>query len=158
MIRNCEVKDLEQVLALNEKAVPHVNSLKKRDLLEFMKLADYFWVVEKEQHVVAFLIVIGPGRDYDSTNYQYFDEKYDDFHYVDRIVVRSGAKREGLGKALYTKLFEESAAQRITCEVNIEPPNPVSMSFHAISGFGEVAKQHSENGKKWVSLMAKELS
>jgi len=45
----------------------------------------------------------------------------------------------------------------LTCEFDIEPPNPVSMRFHQRMGFREVGTQWIGDGKKQVSLQAKSV-
>jgi predicted GNAT superfamily acetyltransferase len=42
----------------------------------------------------------------------------------------------------------------VTCEYDIEPPNPASERFHRGFGFTEVGRQSVAGGKKQVSLQA----
>lgn len=153
IIRTVRANDLERVKSLNESVLPHVNSITISDFEHFLKISSFFVVVEIEKEIAAFLIVLGPGQVYDSENYAFFSENYDSFDYVDRIVVAKEYQGNGIGKALYRYLIEKSMEQRITCEVNLNPPNPGSILFHQKMGFKEVDQQHSEGGKKWVSLM-----
>ncbi len=154
IIRSDRANDLERVKSLNESVLPHVNSITISDFEHFLKISSFFVVVEIENEIAAFLIVLGPGQVYDSENYAFFSENYDSFDYVDRIVVAKEYQGNGIGKALYRYLIEKSMEQRITCEVNLNPPNPDSILFHKKLGFKEVGQQHSEGGKKWVSLMS----
>ena len=160
MIRNVKDDDLEALLAYNEAAVPHVNSIPIEELMWYKQHAVYFWVAEIESKVAGFLIVLAPGLQYDSENYIWFSEAYPSFAYVDRIVIAEFARGKGFGKALYQKLFEEAGSftERVTCEVNTFPPNPESLSFHKVMGFKEVGQQETEGGTKTVSLQAKELN
>jgi predicted GNAT superfamily acetyltransferase len=41
-------------------------------------------------------------------------------------------------------------------EVNVEPPNPASLAFHAARGYVEVGRR--VDGGKAVSLLAKDLT
>ena len=55
-----------------------------------------------------------------------------------------------MGKTLYAQLFAEAQAagfERIGAEVNIDPPNPGSMAFHARMGFEPVGDRVLPNGK-----------
>ena len=156
LIRPVHRDDLESILELNESVLPHVNSIPISDFEEFIHISSFFIVVEINEQVAAFLIVLGPGQSYDSENYSYFSNNYDSFDYVDRIVVGDNFQGKGIGKALYNYLMESSKEDRITCEVNLDPPNPKSILFHKKMGFKEVAQQHSEGGKKWVSLKIRE--
>jgi len=107
--------------------------------------------------VQAFLIALRPGARYDSPNYQWFAQRYADFVYVDRIVVAADARQAGLAALLYEDLLAHGRAAsiaRITCEIDIEPPNPASLRFHARFGFAEVGTQRVAGGRKCVSLQA----
>ena len=61
------------------------------------------------------------------------------------------------GKALYEYLIDQSKEERITCEVNLDPPNPGSILFHEKMGFREVEQQFVGDGEKLVSLMSRDL-
>ena len=60
---------------------------------------------ESGSRVVAFVLAFGPGVDYDSPNYRYFDAGAPDFIYIDRVVVDHAHQRAGLGDALYSDLL-----------------------------------------------------
>jgi predicted GNAT superfamily acetyltransferase len=73
--------------------------------------------------------------------------------------VGSGFPGLGIGSLLYKDLFASASAQGvpvITCEYNIEPPNPASKRFHDKFGFVEVGQQHVAGGSKLVSLQVAE--
>ncbi len=156
-IRLIRKNDLASVSVLNEKAIPHVNSLTLDELEWFMKKSQLFVVAEEENTVVGYMIVLGPGIEYESLNYKYFVAHYKSFDYVDRIVVADSHKGKGIGTALYKYLNDNSTSKFVTCEVNLIPPNPLSIKFHENKGFKEVARQKSEGGKKMVSLRVKNL-
>ena len=138
--------------------MPHVNSIPVSDFENFLEISSFFLVIEEEGSISGFMIVLGPGQKYESENYRYFSEHYESFNYVDRIVIGESFRGKGLGSQLYEYLFGQSNEERITCEVNIKPPNPKSIQFHQMLGFEEVGQQYSEGGKKYVSLMAKSLT
>ena len=158
-IRPATHTDLSEIRKLNEAALPHVNSISITDFEYFLKISSNFVVIEEEDGVISgFLIVLGPGQKYDSENYQYFSKHYVSFDYVDRIVIGEEYRGIGYGSEFYNYLSAHSNEERITCEVNLEPPNPGSVQFHQKLGFNEVGQQFSEGGKKQVSLMVKELT
>jgi len=45
----------------------------------------------------------------------------------------------------------------IACEVNLQPPNPISDKFHAALGFEEVGRATIDNGAKTVRYLAATL-
>ena len=157
-LRKVEEPDLEHILQLNEAAVPAVNSV---DLLQMRWFADhaaYFGVALRDGDIAGFLIGMRPGTTYASLNYRWFCDRYDDFGYIDRVAIASGARRLGLATRLYQD-FDASLPPSVgllTCEVNIVPPNESSMRFHEDFGFRTVGTQTLENEHKQVALMARE--
>lgn len=151
--------DFEDVLALNQAAVPHVNSLAPGDINWFASHANYFRVARCGGELAGFLIGLGPGLDYESPNYRYFCSRHDAFGYVDRVVVAATARRQGVGSKLYDDYAAtlRSFVPVMTCEVNIRPPNESSMAYHERHGFACVATQETEGGQKEVALMEKRL-
>ncbi len=156
-IRRASKKDTEVILRLNEESVPHVSRISKKELDHFFKIASHILVVEMEESVVGFMITILPGKNYSSLNYQFFNNHYKSFEYVDRIAIDEKHRGEGIGKALYNYLFEHADSDFITCEVNLKPPNPNSLAFHEKMGFAEKSKLQTDGGKKKVSLLVKKL-
>lgn len=75
-------------------------------------------------------------------------------------MVGAAARGGGLGIQLYEDLFAFAArthATRVTCEFDVDPPNPVSEKFHARFGFHEVGRQRVGSGNKQVSLQLREI-
>ena len=69
-VDDVSVSDLDEVLALNEASVPHVNSLSLSELQWFHEHAPYFRLVRSDGRISGFLIGLGSGLDYGSPNYQ----------------------------------------------------------------------------------------
>ena len=147
--------DLEEILILNQLALPAVSSVTIDEMANFLDIADYFKSIIIDNIVAGFLIALHPGKDYHSLNYKWFEKRYNSFIYVDRVVIRYSFRGNGLGKAFYNDLaiFAKHKTNDITCEVNTRPKNEGSMIFHKKYGFCEVGTQLTENGKKEVSLM-----
>ena len=154
-IINTRKGDLGEVLILNQLALPAVSSVTIDEMANFLDIADYFKSIIIDNKVAGFLIALHPGRDYHSLNYKWFEKRYKSFIYVDRIVIGSSYRGNGLGKAFYNDLaiFAKHKTDDIACEVNIRPKNEGSMIFHEKYGFVQVGTQTTENGKKEVSLM-----
>jgi predicted GNAT superfamily acetyltransferase len=99
----------------------------------------------------ALLIAFDQDANYDSPNFLWFRERFARFVYIDRVVVDARARGRGLGRALYEELFARARLaghEIVVCEVNAEPANPVSDSFHAALGFAEIGSAVlAENAK-----------
>ncbi len=157
-LRDAVAEDLKQVFALNEANVPAVGKVPIEKMHWFRDHAHYFRVAVAEDFLAAFLIGLRPGTSYESSNYRWFCENYDDFAYVDRIAVSDQARRLGLASRLYDDFAAAMAeAGVMTCEVNILPPNPSSMRFHERRGFRQVGTIEYEPGAKEVALLELKL-
>ena len=154
-IRDAQAGDFDAILALNEASVSLLSPLSPRRLAGLHAQAALHRVAEREGEVIGFLLAFREGADYDSLNYLWFAERYPQFLYVDRVVVADAARGQGVGALLYRDMFEfaaASGARLVTCEFDIDPPNPLSEQFHARFGFREAGRQWVADGRKQVSL------
>lgn len=157
-IRAVRQLDLAAIQALNEDAVPNVNSVSVETLEKFIRQAAYFRVVDSGGVVVAFLVGFAPGADYDSENYRWFCRRYPEFIYIDRIAVAAEHRGRKHALDLYRDIERCASAPLLACEVNLDPPNSRSLEFHRRFGFHQVGSQKTEGGAKTVSLMIKTLT
>ena len=156
-IRDVVDADFEAIVALNDGEVQQTSPMDVNRLRFLVALSSYCKVVAVENQVVAFLIALREGAPYENDNYRWFSDRLSTFVYVDRIVVDAGFSGRGLGKKLYGDLFEFARSQRVamvTCEYNIEPPNPASQIFHDKFGFRQLGTHWVAHGTKRVSLQA----
>ena len=119
-------------------------------LKQLASQSDLLVVVELADTVEAFLLGFLAGSDYDSSNYRWFDERFRNYFYVDRIVVSEACRGRGMAKALYEQIGRfavERGCHWLAAEVNLEPPNPVSQEFHRKAGFLAVATKAAGPGK-----------
>ncbi|NQU56227.1 MAG: GNAT family N-acetyltransferase [Rhodospirillales bacterium] len=159
-IRTARPDDLKEILELNQKALPHVSSVTLQDMQRFLDQAAYFKVAANQNGgLKGFLIGLKPGLDYASDNYRWFSNTFEDFFYIDRIVIAENSRAQGFGSLLYKDVIETARrhAPRLTCEVNSRPPNPHSMAFHTRFDFAPVGTQQTEGGTKEVTLLSLEL-
>ena len=120
------------------------------DEARFLRLVDEAFLALATPEGDALLITFRQAADYDSPNFAWFKARFDRFVYVDRIVISESGRGKGLARAAYKHLFEAAKAgghTRITCEVNADPPNPVSDAFHAAMGFANIGEAMLDNGK-----------
>ncbi len=151
--------DYGAIVALNEAALPHVSRMSRDALTHLHREAFCLRVARADDALAGFLLTLTEAAQYESRNFIWFRERYERFVYIDRIVVAEEWRGHGIGRALYTDL-EVWAARHcgwLTCEVNLRPPNPGSMTFHHAFGFREIGQQDTEDGAKRVCMQVKPL-
>lgn len=159
MLRDATAADFPAILALNEAFVSVLSPLDHERLARLHAQAARHRVIEQDGRLVAFVLVLCERADYDSPNYQWFAQRHARFLYVDRIVVAADAR--GAGTRLYRDVFDfarREAVPVITCEFDIQPPNPASERFHVRLGFREVGQQQLYGGSKVVSLQLLDIA
>jgi len=137
-VRDAGERDEAFILALNAACTPAVGDMDATDYRDIVGWAHRVLIAEAGVKPAGFMILIRPGSAYPSLNYAWFEDRFDQHLYVDRIAVDASVRGQGVGRALYDAALAIAAAngdQRITCEVNVDPPNPESMAFHKRLGF-----------------------
>ncbi len=146
------------MVQLNDAASPAVPVTAPDDMARLIELASLALVaVDGDGEVRGFVVALDPGAAYESENYRYFEERGTAHVYVDRIVVDGSARGSGIGRLLYDAVFDRARSTgraEVTCEVNLEPPNPESLAFHERLGFARVAEQSTKGGTIRVALLA----
>ena len=159
-IRDITDSDFEAVIALNDAEVQQTSAMDATRLRSLVDMAAYRKVMVVDGQVAAFLIALRDGAPYENDNYAWFASRFPQFLYVDRIVVGTRFAGRRIGSRLYDGLFafaRDSGVRAVTCEYNIDPPNPASRAFHDRFGFRELGTQWVASGAKQVSLQAAEI-
>ena len=134
-IRTPSPEDEAALLALNN---AHATELSELDAREFNRLLSIALAARVIGDAEAFLLTFDQDADYRSPNFLWFRERYARFAYIDRVVVSPAARRGGHARRLYEDFFAFASTaghERVCCEVNSDPPNPISDAFHARQGF-----------------------
>lgn len=152
--------ELETVLLLNQSEVPNVGPLDITKLTRLIATSYQTIVADVDGDIAGFVITMIPGAAYESENYQWFEQRYDQHLYVDRIAVSGQHRGLGIGKGLYTAISQnEASRERITCEVNLAPANPGSMAFHQKLGFALVGElSFTDKYVQRVAMLAMPIS
>lgn len=160
LIRDTTSKDFSAILQLNTDYVHYTSPMDCHKLSVMDTQSCYHKVAEVDGSVAAFLIVMDQSSDYQSDNFVWFQKRYANFAYIDRIVVSDGYQKQGLGKRLYDDLFKHCAkagVSKLACEYNLKPANPTSAKFHQKLGFTEVEQISTDNDKKRLSMQIADL-
>ena len=140
--------DLEQIWSINQENIPEVGNVANLERLNQLIDWSSHVLVVREQEIAGFIILMRENQNYDSLNYGFFNSQNDPFLYVDRIAIKEGHRRQGLGKMIYEKTIDIANDLNLPtcCEVNTIPRNGPSLAFHDSFGFKEVgAKDYDDH-------------
>ena len=156
LLRPMTPDDASDVLALNDRNVVKTAPMDRARLDAMQSVAHRVDVVDVDGAFAGFVMIFAAGGGHDSSHFQWFTERFDDFLYLDRIVLHEDFRRRGLGTFVYDAV-EADARQhgRLTLEVNLIPRNDPSLAFHSARGFVEVGR-HGDD-EHLVALMEKPL-
>ena len=132
---------IDDIYSINQDNVPEVGSLDSLDQQrKLLSISSYHSILLKNHELIGFAICFRESRPYWSENYKYFENKLEQFLYVDRIAIRSEYRRQGHAKRMYEDIFNFARKDNlpVTAEVNTKPANEGSIRFHEYMGFKEV--------------------
>jgi uncharacterized protein len=158
IIHDLRLLDAPVILSLNNQHARETSALDDADLGALLDMAFYARGIDRG--ATAFLIAFDQNAAYRSPNFLWFKASQQSFVYIDRIIVSSSARGQGIARLLYEDLFavaKQAGHERVVCEVNIEPPNLVSEAFHRAMSFDEVGKATIHDGTKTVRYLEKKL-
>lgn len=153
--------DVPALAALNDAAAPAVNTLGAAGLAAHLPRCAVALVADDAAGVPqAFILALAPGADYDSENYRWFADRRPGSLYVDRIVVAPSSHGRGIGRALHDAVADHARSlgiAEVTCEVNLDPPNPQSLAFHHRLGFVRIGEQSTHGGAVRVAMLVRAI-
>lgn len=157
--RPFEQADTIALLQLNEASIEATGPLDEARLSELQRQGCRITIATADNAVVGFLMAFNEGSEYDSVNYQWFNNQFKSFAYIDRIVINAASRGNGAGQQFYRTLKEQTGSEGrrwLTAEINSSPPNETSLVFHQKQGFVEIGTQSI--GSKVVSMQVCELA
>ena len=160
IIRHASADDADAIAALNEVFVSVTSPMDSERFRELLALSSFCLVAENANGLLGFVIAMKNGAPYDNGNYQWFEARVPNMVYVDRIVLASEARGQGIGTQLYSDLADlaiGSDCQTMTAEMDIDPPNEHSVYFHKKLGFVEIGQRTLDSGKR-VSMQSVALT
>jgi uncharacterized protein len=150
--------DATAVLLLNNTNAKETSALDGASLKALLDMAFYARGIDRG--ATALLIALEDSAAYVNPNFMWFKASRESFVYIDRVIVSISARGQGIARVLYEDLSaaaKRAGHDRVVCEVNIEPPNPVSEAFHVAMGFEAVGQATIHNGTKTVRYFEKIL-
>ena len=156
-VRSLGPEDVPRMVEINEQGLPGTGKVTEAEMTDLLSLSTLALGVDDQGVIAGFVLCLLPNTRYGSLNYKWFNERYDEFLYVDRVAVAEEARSGGLGSALYDAVaaHAERLAYPVAAEVSLRPPNPGSMRFHARHGFNQIGV--FEQAEKAVTMMIRRL-
>ena len=123
---------------------------------KLLELSELSLGVFDDKKLLGFVVCLLPKTEYGSLNYAWFNQRYDQFIYVDRIAVAIDSRNSGIGTLLYQQVFDYAREHNIpvTAEVSLKPSNEGSDRFHLRHGFVTVGEL--DHGDKAVTMYIKD--
>ena len=147
IFRKLRSEDGPSLWRINEEGLPGTGKVSQDAIVDLVDLAELPLGAFEGDELVGFVLCLPPQTRYESLNYAWFNQHYDDFLYVDRIAVSQKHRNRKIGSLLYQKVitYAQEHSRPVVAEVSLKPPNPKSMRFHDRHGFNEVGVLHHES-------------
>ena len=157
-IRHLVELDIQMMWELNEQGLPGTGKVNHQEMTKLLELSELSLGVFEDNKLLGFVLCLLPNTNYGSLNYAWFNERYDEFIYVDRIAVATKFRNQGIGSILYQKVFDYAKSHNIpvTAEVSLRPPNEGSDRFHLRHGYAVVGEL--DHGDKAVTMYIKHFT
>ncbi len=145
------------LLEINNAAVPDLNEitlLKAEWMMEHCVVPNQVMLDGK---VAGAIVVLSDHCGFDSDYYRWFTARYENFLYIDRVIVVAWARGRGVAKSIYAEVerVANEKQQAIVADVYAQPPNMPSLQLHRSMGFEEIAQVYMPGVGKTVSKLVK---
>ncbi|WP_188111344.1 GNAT family N-acetyltransferase [Nocardioides antri] len=147
VIRPIEQHDLDTIVDLNQDALHGVGELDYESAALLVKQSDQALVLDVDGDVAGFVITLPTGAAYDSSRYDWFEDRLDDYVYLDRIVVADTHRRQGVASRLYDAIESD-----LPVALEVYDTNTPSLEFHRQRGYRKIGElEHA--GKRNLMLL-----
>src|SRR5262245_52767136 len=155
-----EIKDLHADLSVRD-GLLRVNNLSDQETStltreRFDRMISLARVATFVEPSAAFLLAFAEDDEFDGGHFLWCRSRFDQFLYIDRIVVAADRRRLGLGSLLYADLCkraEELGQKSVVCEVNLQPRTPYQTGFTRLRGSKRSEEPTIEHGAKTVRYL-----
>ena len=148
--------DVPMMWEINEQGLPGTGQVTQAEMANLLELSEVSLGAYQDGTLIGFVLCLLPKTEYGSLNYAWFNQRYDQFIYVDRIAVAKDSRNSGIGTLLYQQVFDYASQHGIpvTAEVSLKPSNEGSDRFHLRHGFVTVGEL--DHGAKAVTMYIKD--
>lgn len=125
-----------------------VSDFSKNEYEKFIKTADYFFVAQKDDEVLGFVLAYSSRmiKKNEWLNMLIKARHPEDFVLIKQICVKRELAGKGVADILYRYLFKEAAGEAFYTAIVLDPPNPRSFAFHEKHGFKKVMEERPPDG------------
>lgn len=160
-IRSAGKEDFLWILDLNRENEIWLTPLDEELLSALADSAHIFLLAEADGQPVAFMIALRENNQVCQLKvYQWFNERYSSFLYIDRLVTHETFRGQGIGRLLYEKAVQKALEDQVpvlAAAIETIPYNERSLGFHKAMGFEEAGRILVRNETVEVSLQTKAL-
>jgi len=137
------LNDAALLLDINNAALPDIGELNIHKAQWLVDHCELPGLVRLDGRAAGIVVVLNDRCGYDSDFYRWFTDRYENFLYIDRIVVAHWARGQGVARQLYEAIdaAAQARSQAIAADVYCQPPNTPSLNLHHTMGFEEVGRQ-----------------
>jgi predicted GNAT superfamily acetyltransferase len=155
-MRKLRSQDIPSIWEINEQGLPGTGKVSQQEVVELLRIAELTIGAFDGEKLLGFVLCFLPRTDYASLNYAWFNQRYQDFLYVDRIAVSENQRNRTIGSLLYQEVISYAKQYNypIAAEVSLNPPNPGSMRFHQRFDFAEIGILNHQS--KSVTMMMRD--
>ncbi|MDG1549890.1 MAG: GNAT family N-acetyltransferase [Candidatus Poseidoniaceae archaeon] len=148
--------DVPMMWEINEQGLPGTGQVTQAEMAKLLDLSEVSLGAYQDGKLAGFVLCLLPKAEYGSLNYAWFNQRYDQFIYVDRIAVAKDSRNSGIGTLLYQQVFDYASQHGIpvTAEVSLKPSNEGSDRFHLRQGFVTIGEL--DHGDKAVTMYIKD--
>ena len=123
---------------LHQSAAGEALSITASGFVDIAGASDLDRVCTQGQAVTAFALAISAGKALDHVAYQWCMTRFENFVYLDRVVVDVRHRRSGIGRAMLASIQDKASAQGseiLLCQVHDRPANKSGHLFVQSLGF-----------------------
>ncbi|MEC8540269.1 MAG: GNAT family N-acetyltransferase [Candidatus Thermoplasmatota archaeon] len=156
-IRYLTVNNIQTMWEINEQGLPGTGKVSLDEMKNLLNISELSVGAFEDGSLLGFVICLLPNTAYGSLNYAWFNQRFENFIYVDRVAVDEKYRNQGIGQALYDTVFDYASEHQlpVTAEVSLRPQNLGSDRFHLRHGFSAIAEV--DHGDKAVTMYIRNI-
>ena len=156
-IRYLTVNNIQTMWEINEQGLPGTGKVSLDEMKNLLNISELSVGAFEDDSLLGFVICLLANTAYGSLNYAWFNQRFENFIYVDRVAVDEKYRNQGIGQALYDTVFDYASEHQlpVTAEVSLRPQNLGSDRFHLRHGFSAIAEV--DHGDKAVTMYIRNI-